>query len=161
MTTATHRPTTWSRSDRLARTWPVLTGAVAGVGMSCLEVVWGPRLVLVVAVGFWLFLTLLLWSCLADYGYRVAWSMHLGLVVTVVGAGLVGLTVLSPIVGGVAAAAGACAVVIWRRASVRRRRVMRTPRESTAVRPDQWRVDQEFARLVADLEKGQGRGPSS
>src|SRR6476619_7226049 len=97
MTTATHRPTTERRSDRLARTWPVLTGAVAGVGVSSLEVVWGPRLVLVV------------------------------------GAGLVGLVVLSPIAGGVAAAAGVCAVVVWRRASVRRRRVMRTPRESTAV----------------------------
>lgn len=160
MTTATRHPRTGSRSARLARTWPVLTGALAGVGVGCLEVVWGPRLVLVAAAGCWVFLTLLLWSSLADYGYRFGWSMHVALLVTVVSGGLVGLTLISPVVGGLAAAAGAFALLAWRRASARRRRAMRTPCESAPVRSDQWKVDQEFARLVAELEKGR-RGPSS
>jgi hypothetical protein len=134
--------------------WPVLVGALAGVGAGCIEVAWGPVALLLIVAGAWIFLALLLWSAMSEHGYCAGWSARAGLVVAVIAVGLLGLTLLSPIVGGVVATVGAVGLARSGLA-LTRRLVMETPRESASVSSDQWKVDREFARLVADLETDQ------
>ena len=155
MRTTTHRPGSDGGATGRIGVRPVLAGILAGVGASWLEVVWGPRELVVVAIGCWLFLTLLAWSTLSDFGYDLGRSSQAALVATVAIVGLIGLTGLSPFLGGAVAVTSALHLVTRRLADVRRHRVPSRPRDSDVACTDQWKVDREFARIVADFRKEQ------
>jgi hypothetical protein len=127
------------------RSWPVLSGSLVAVGGLGLVQRWGLGGLLAIATATWAFAAVMTYALLADFQISVRRAIRLALVVTVAFLDLMGLLMLSPVLGvaGAAVAAITSPLVTRHDAWNRGRRALMTRK---------WSVDRRFAQIVAELE---------
>ncbi|GAB7006641.1 hypothetical protein JCM18899A_41140 [Nocardioides sp. AN3] len=127
------------------RSWPVLAGALVAVGGVSLMRAWSIAGLVAVAVITWAFVAALVYGLLSDFDVPTDKGIWLATVVTVASLDLMGLLLLSPMIGSAAAlvAAATSPLVTDRRLAILRR---------SASRASQKTVDRRFAHIVAELD---------
>jgi hypothetical protein len=123
----------------------VLAGCLVAIGGKGLVGAWGLLGLLVIASGTWLFAAVMIFGLLSDYGITVHRTMRVAVVVSVALLAVVGLMMLMPVAGTVAAAvAGLTSPLVTDQCAA----LLRRP----ASRASQKAVDRRFAQIVADLD---------
>ena len=141
--------------------WPILAGSLVAVGLIGLHVAYGPVALLLVPAGLWVFGAVVLYGLLADCGFALRRIFRTATVASAAVVGLVGLLLVDPVWGWVAATVGAVtSPPVLARASRGLRRVRRKARaqqlasRQASTRLDRAQVDRRFAELVEELERG-------
>ena len=162
---------TSSRPGRAAQAWavhgwPVLAGVLVAVGFIGLHLAYNLIALVLVPVGVWCLSAVMLYGLLTDCGVALRNVLRTATVATAVVMSLLGLLLIHPIWGWVAAAVGGVSSPAFtdRAARILRRirgkhGVGRTTPQLAGARLDHEQVDRRFARLVKDLEDDPGSPP--